>query len=49
MVEPEGPQMASQYGAYALHAGQARLHVRKRMHTPTRSGTCTHVLTHTNM
>ena len=27
-VEPEGPQTTSQYGAYALHAGQARLHAR---------------------
>jgi hypothetical protein len=33
MVEPEGPAMTSQYGAYALHAGQARLHARTRMHT----------------
>jgi hypothetical protein len=22
VIEPEGPQMTSQYGAYALHAGQ---------------------------
>ena len=26
IVEPEGPQMTSQYGAYELHDGQARLH-----------------------
>jgi hypothetical protein len=26
MVEPEGPQMMSQYVAYKLHAGYARLH-----------------------
>ena len=29
-VEPEGPQIMSQYGANALHAGQARLHERMR-------------------
>ena len=28
MVETEGPQMTSQYGAYALHDGLARLHAR---------------------
>jgi hypothetical protein len=33
MVEPEGSQMTSQYGAYKLHAGSARLHASKRMHT----------------
>jgi hypothetical protein len=27
VVETEGPQMTSQYGAYALHAGKARLHI----------------------
>jgi hypothetical protein len=37
VVETEGPQMTSQYGAYALHAGLARLHARMRMHTPTRT------------
>jgi hypothetical protein len=42
IVEPEGPQMTSQYGAYALHAGYARLRARRRMHTPTRPGTHTH-------
>ena len=42
MVEPERPQMTSQYGAYALRAGLARLYVRMRMHTPTRSGIRTH-------
>ena len=31
VVETEGPQMTSQYGAYALHAGLARLHARMRM------------------
>ena len=34
-VETEGPQMTSQYGAYALHARKARLRARMRMHTPT--------------
>ena len=46
MVEKDGPQMTSQHGAYALHAGQARLH--ERMHTPkharTRAYTHTHVI-----
>jgi hypothetical protein len=31
--------MTSQYGAYALRAGLARLYAHMRMHTPTRSGT----------
>ena len=34
--------MTSQYGAYALRAGLARLYARMRMHTPTRSGTHMH-------
>ena len=38
VVETEEPQMTSQYGAYALHAGLARLYARMRMHTPTRPG-----------
>ena len=40
--------MTSQYGAYALRAGLARLHARMsmRMHTPTRSGTNTHARKH---
>ena len=42
MVITEGPQMTSQHGAYALHAGLARLHARMRMHTPTRPGTDMH-------
>jgi hypothetical protein len=41
-VETEGPQITSQYGAYALRAGLARLYARMRMHTPTRSGTHKH-------
>ena len=34
VVEPEGPQMTSQYGAYALDAGLASLHTRTRMPPP---------------
>ena len=34
-VQPEGSQMTSEYGAYDLHAGSARLHARMRMCTPT--------------
>ena len=37
--------MTSQYGAYALHAGLARLYARMRMHTPTRPGTHMHART----
>ena len=36
--------MTSEYGAYALHAGLARLHARTRMHTPASPGTHTHAL-----
>jgi hypothetical protein len=46
MVKPGGPQITSQYGAYALHAGQAGLQACTRMHTPTRSGTRAHTHTH---
>ena len=42
VVETEGLQMTSPYGAYALHAGLARLRALMRMHTPTRQGTHTH-------
>jgi hypothetical protein len=51
LVETEKPQMTSQYGACALHAGLARLHVLMRMHTPTRprihmhARTCMHTRT----
>ena len=38
--------MTSQYGAYALRAGLARLYTRIRMHTPTRLGTHMHARTH---
>jgi hypothetical protein len=46
MEEPEGPQITSQYGAYALHAGLARLYALMRMHTPMRPGTRIHARTH---
>jgi hypothetical protein len=36
VIETKGPQMTSQYGAYALRAGLARLYACIRMHTPTR-------------
>ena len=39
MLENEGPQMTSQYGAYALHAGLTMLYARMRMNTPTRQDT----------
>jgi hypothetical protein len=42
IVKTEWPQMTSQYGAYALRAGLARLHVLMRMHTPVRLGTHMH-------
>jgi hypothetical protein len=40
MVETEGLQMTSQYGAYALHAVFARLHA--HAHTPWHPHTRTH-------
>jgi hypothetical protein len=48
IVETEGPQMTSQYGAYALHVGLARLQARMRMHTPTSQGTHMYVSTRTH-
>ena len=48
MVETERPQMTSQYGAYTLHAGLARLHARMRMHTLTRPGSHMHARTRTH-
>jgi hypothetical protein len=42
VVETEGPQMTSQYGAYTLRAGLARLYARIRMHTPKRPRNHTH-------
>ena len=46
IVETDGPQMTSQYGAYALRAGLARLHALMRMHTHTRPGTHMHARSH---
>jgi hypothetical protein len=37
--------MTSQFGAYALRAGLARLSASARMRTPTRSGTHMHART----
>jgi hypothetical protein len=48
VVETEGPQMTSQYGAYALRAGKTRLHSRMRTHTTTPPGTHTHARTRMN-
>jgi hypothetical protein len=45
VVETEGPQMTSQYGAYALHAILTRLHALMRMNMPTRPGTHMHACT----
>jgi hypothetical protein len=42
IVETEGPEMTSQYGAYALRVGLARLYARMHMHTSTRPGTHMH-------
>jgi hypothetical protein len=42
LMETEGRQMTSEYGAHASHAVKARLHACTRMHTPTRPGTHTH-------
>jgi hypothetical protein len=42
VVETEGPQMTSQYGAYALRCGLARLYALMRMHTSTRPSTHKH-------
>jgi hypothetical protein len=43
-VETEGPQIMSQYGAYALYAGLTRLHAVMCIHTPTcmQGQVCTH-------
>jgi hypothetical protein len=45
VVETEGSQMTSQYGAYALRAWLARLYARMRMHTTTCPGTYMHACT----
>ena len=43
VAETEGPHMTSQYGAYALRTGLARLHALIRMHTLMRVGEHMHV------
>ena len=48
VVETEGPQMTSQYGAYALRAGLARLHAHMRMYMHTRPRIHMHACTQTN-
>jgi hypothetical protein len=48
MMEKKGPQITSQYGAYAVRAGLARLYTRMCMHMPTRSGTPVHACTNTH-
>jgi hypothetical protein len=45
IVETERPQMTSQYGAYTLRAGLARLYAHMSMHSPTISGTHMHART----
>jgi hypothetical protein len=45
IVEIDGPQMTSQYGAHALRAGLTRLLALIRMHTPKRPGTHMHART----
>jgi hypothetical protein len=49
VMETAGPQMTSQHGAHALHAGLAKLHPLMRMHTSKRPGThmCARVHTQT--
>jgi hypothetical protein len=46
MVDTEGPQLTSQHGAYALHAGLAKLHAPTLILTATRPGNHTHAQTH---
>jgi hypothetical protein len=46
MVQTEMPQMTSQYGVYALHAGLAELYARMRVHTPSRLDTHIHTRAH---
>ena len=51
MVKSEVSPITSQYGAYALQAGSARLYASTGMHKPTHPRAQTHTLTysHTNM
>jgi hypothetical protein len=46
IVETEGQQMTSQYGAYALRAELARLYARMSMHMLTHLGSQMHVRKH---
>jgi hypothetical protein len=46
IVETEGPQMTSQYDAYALRDELARLYARMSMHTLTHLGSQMHARTH---
>ena len=49
VVDTEGPQMTSQYGAHALRAGLARLHALGACTRPrARVPTCTHARTQTH-
>jgi hypothetical protein len=48
LLETEGPQITSQYGAYALHAGVSRLHALTRVHSPARPGTHMHACKRTH-
>ena len=47
VVELEGPQMTSQYGAYGLHAGLARLHA--HAYAPGHPHTHVRMRTHTEL
>ena len=49
VVETEGPQMTSQYGAKALRDGLSRLYSHMGMHAPTRPGTHMHAGTRASM
>jgi hypothetical protein len=44
VVETEGPQITSQYDAYALRVGLARLYARMRLHTRTHAHTDQYVI-----
>ena len=46
VMKTERPQMTSQYGECALHAGIVRLHAFMRNYTPTRPGTYMRARTH---
>jgi hypothetical protein len=46
IVDTEGPQLTSRYGAFAMRDGLTRLNARMRMHTHTRPGTHMNARTH---